>query len=47
MLDLSYSPVRGPEGNIEYLGYLRKGPGTEKTFDLQALVEQSHEALKE
>ena len=47
VLDLSYSPVRGPEGNIEYLGYLRKGPGTEKTFDLQALVEQSHSEIKE
>ena len=35
------------EGNIEYLGYLRKGPGTEKTFDLQALVEQSHSEIKE
>ena len=47
VLDLSYSPVRGPEGNIEYLGYLTKGPGTERHFDLQALVEQSHSEIKE
>ena len=47
VLDLSYSPVRGPEGNIEYLGYLVKGPGPEKPFDLQTLVEQSHSEIKE
>ena len=46
VLDLSYSPVRGPEGNIEYLGWLRKGPGKEKTFDLAALVEVSHGELE-
>ena len=46
VLDLSYSPVRGPEGNIEYLGWLRKGPGEEKTFDLAALVEASHGELE-
>lgn len=47
VLDLSFSPVRGPEGNIEYLGWLEKGPWLEKDFDLQALVEESHSALKE
>ena len=26
VLGLTYSPIRGPEGNIEYLGYLEKGP---------------------
>ena len=25
VLGLTYSPIRGPEGNIEYLGYLEKG----------------------
>ena len=46
VLDLSYSPVRGPEGNIEYLGWLRKAAWEEKTFDLTALVEASHEELE-
>ena len=23
-MDLDYSPIRGPEGNIEYLAYIRK-----------------------
>lgn len=25
VMGLDYSPIKGPEGNIEYLGYLRKG----------------------
>ena len=47
VLDLTFSPIRGPEGNIEYLGYLQKTDWVEKTFDLDALVEASHGALKE
>ena len=47
VLDLTFSPIRGPEGNIEYLGYLQKANWVEKTFDLDALVEASHGALKE
>ena len=47
VLGLTYSPIRGPEGNIEYLGYLEKGPWQECTFDLKALVDESHQTLKE
>ena len=47
LLGLTYSPIRGPEGNIEYLGYLRKGEGQEADVDLAALVEKSHEALRQ
>ena len=47
VLDITYSPIRGPEGNIEYLGFLEKGALPERTFDLKALVEESHAALKE
>ena len=47
VLDITYSPIRGPEGNIEYLGYLEKGALPERTFDLKTLVEESHAALKE
>ena len=47
VLGLTYSPIRGPEGNIEYLGYLEKGPWVPKAFDLKALVEESHQTLKE
>ncbi|MEG1658945.1 MAG: TlyA family RNA methyltransferase, partial [Oscillibacter sp.] len=47
VLDMTYSPIRGPEGNIEYLGYIQKGalPGTPP--DLKALVEESHRTLSE
>ena len=45
VLDITFSPIRGPEGNIEYLGYLESGDWVEKTFDLHGLVEQSHAAL--
>ncbi len=45
VLDMTYSPIRGPEGNIEYLGYLEKGAATEREFNLAALVEASHAEL--
>ena len=47
VLGLTYSPIRGPEGNIEYLGFLQKGGGPSPELDLKALVEESHRALKE
>jgi len=47
VLDLTFSPIRGPEGNIEYLAYIQKGAGNERGFDLKALVESSHQTLKE
>ena len=47
VLGVTYSPIRGPEGNIEYLGYLQKGEAAQSSFDLAALVEESHAVLKE
>ena len=47
VLDMTFSPIRGPEGNIEYLGFLEKGQQPERSFDLKALVEASHQTLKE
>ena len=47
VLGLTYSPIRGPEGNIEYLGFLQKGGEQTAQFDLDALVEESHRTLKE
>ena len=47
VLGITYSPIRGPEGNIEYLGYLKKGGEADCIPDLQALVDASHSALKE
>ena len=42
---LTYSPIRGPEGNIEYLGLLTVGSGTLYEGDLRELVRLSHESL--
>ena len=47
VLGITYSPIRGPEGNIEYLGYLRKSEEPDCISDLTALVDASHEELKE
>ena len=47
VLGITYSPIRGPEGNIEYLGFLRKSEEPDAAVDLQAIVETSHTALKE
>lgn len=43
---LTFSPVKGPEGNIEFLGHLRVGAGSSVTVDLPQLVEQAHTTLK-
>ena len=45
--DITFSPIKGPEGNIEYLGYLFAGEGPAYGGDLKALVEQSHSVWKE
>lgn len=47
VLGITYSPIRGPEGNIEYLGYLEKSDGQDQIPDLKALVAESHQVLKE
>lgn len=41
---MDFSPVRGPEGNIEYLAHLVKG-GESAPIDCAALAERSHEVL--
>lgn len=46
VLGLTFSPVKGPEGNIEYLVYLQKSEQPESaSFDVVALVEESHNQL--
>lgn len=42
ILDLSFSPIRGPEGNIEYLLYLRKD--AERSEELAELTEKEAES---
>ena len=43
---LDFSPIRGPEGNIEYLGFLQAEAGEGARIDLRELVDRSHQALK-
>ncbi len=46
ILGLTFSPVKGPEGNIEFLGHLTLSdqPGIQP--DTALVVEQAHETLK-
>ena len=39
---IDFSPIRGPEGNIEYLGYLQVGASEEFSGGLKELVRRSH-----
>ena len=39
---LDFSPIKGPEGNIEYLMYIKKEDAESAEFDVADLVEQSH-----
>ena len=47
VLGLEFSPIRGPEGNIEYLLYLknRQDTGESAAVDPAAVVDRSHELL--
>ena len=47
VLGLSYSPIKGPEGNIEYLTYLKKSTKPVNVSDEEILniVSASHETL--
>lgn len=42
---LDYSPIKGPEGNIEYLCHLKNRPGEITNFDISAIVASSHNEL--
>ncbi len=42
---LDYSPIKGPEGNIEYICHLKNGSFDSASPDVEALVKASHEAL--
>ena len=45
LMGLDYSPIRGPEGNIEYLAYLKADGGDSIAPDIPALVAASHGEL--
>lgn len=45
VMGLDYSPIKGPEGNIEYICHLKNGGFDGASIDVEALVAASHEAL--
>ena len=45
VMGLDYSPIKGPEGNIEYICWLKKGEYPAAPVDPAAVVKASHEAL--
>lgn len=47
VLDLDYSPVKGPEGNIEYLLLIKKSDNAyiDEPVDVESIVEASHSEL--
>ncbi len=47
VLDITFSPVKGPEGNIEYLGYLLSGGTENGAIDPAETVKASHTELKD
>ncbi len=42
---LDYSPIKGPEGNIEYICHMIKRIGEDADVDVDAIVKRSHEEL--
>ena len=49
LLGLDFSPVKGPEGNIEYLCHIKKSDNPQNLCEIEPgeVVEQSYNALKE
>lgn len=48
LLGLDFSPIKGPEGNIEYLCYIQKDDNPSVAYyDATTVVEASYSALKE
>ncbi len=43
---MTFSPIKGPEGNIEYLGHLVSRDIPVQELELKDLVDASHEALE-
>lgn len=45
VLGLDFSPIKGPEGNIEYICHLKNGEYPRADIDVSAVVAASHKAL--
>lgn len=47
VMGLSYSPIKGPKGNIEFLAHLKKIPESNTHIHIEKVVENAHEELKD
>lgn len=45
VMRLDFSPIKGPEGNIEYICHMKNRTGEAVPIDVEAVVTASHEAL--
>ena len=45
VMGLDYSPIKGPEGNIEYICHLKLGDYPAPVIDVRSVVAASHSAL--
>ena len=45
VLGLDFSPIKGPEGNIEYICHMKNGTFDPVEIDVDAVVEASHKVL--
>ena len=46
VIGIDFSPIKGPEGNIEYLLFLKKCTGESIDLDIEELVDNSHKSLQ-
>lgn len=49
LINLDYSPIKGPEGNIEFLAYIEKSenPTVLEEIDFNKVIDAAHSSLKE
>lgn len=47
VMGLDYSPIRGPEGNIEYICHMKNGEYESPEIDVDQVVSASHQAFGE
>lgn len=46
VLGAAYSPIAGPEGNLEFFLHLRAGPAPGRAPDLEAVVTEAHAVVR-
>ena len=45
VMGLDFSPIKGPEGNIEYICHMKNGVFERQKIDVDTVVEASHTVL--